>query len=171
MAELPGAAATNLCTWSRKCFIARQMLVWLYLRKRPQHLVRSKSPMSIPISSPSSLKRSLIRAPGAVSAPAKLRSIWGYQAQSQADRVMLYDKTVMMKPLPRCPSSHAISCSLGPSISLSLWSETSLWNKACHPYTSWLNLQSYQWNSFQFLQFPSISLWLQWCFQSQMPRS
>lgn len=80
MAEVPRPATTNLCTYSRKCFIARRMLMWLYLCKRPQHLVRSKSPMSIPVPSPSSLKRNLIRAQGAVSASAKLRSIWGYPA-------------------------------------------------------------------------------------------
>lgn len=124
MAELPRAATTNLCTYNRKCFIARQMLMWLYLCKRPQHLVRSKSPMAVPVPSPSSLKRNLIRAPGAVSASAKLRSDWGYP--EKLSRVTHMSKIVMMKPFSRGPSSYTISCSLDPSISLFMWSEISL---------------------------------------------
>lgn len=138
--------------------------MWLYLCKRPQHLVRSKSPMAVPVPSPSSLKRNLIRAPGAVSASAKLRSDWGYP--EKLSRVTHMSKIVMMKPFSRGPSSYTISCSLDPSISLFMWSEISLWNKGCHSHTSWiifslrlpvkqtlLSLQSYQWNRLQFPEF------------------
>lgn len=99
----------------------------IYVR-RPWHPVRSKSPMPIPLPFPSYLKRSL-RAPSTVSASVKLRSAWGYSAPKLNGIVMLYEKTMKMKPLPRGLSPHAISCSLDPSTSLLLRSKVSLWHK------------------------------------------
>lgn len=66
------------CTLAAESVLLPDKCDCIYVR-RPQHPVRSKSPMSIPLTFPSSLKRSLM-APSTVSASVKLRSVWGYPA-------------------------------------------------------------------------------------------
>lgn len=62
-----------------------------------------------------------------MSTPVKL-SIWGCPAP-KLNKVVLDKKTMKMKPLPRGPSSHAINCIPGPSMSLFQRSKSPLCNK------------------------------------------